>query len=142
MISRDGHAILGDFGAARMLPVPGGLPRCMSFDRLHVSSECDRDGLDFGSINLQPNDNLTLTPFYAAPELLDRKPDARLEYDERVDWWSLGLTLYEMVVGINSFSYFTNLARQPEAHIVHEVVPELYDLLGSVSKLPLFSKYF
>ncbi|KAF9564050.1 kinase-like protein [Agrocybe pediades] len=143
MISRDGHAILGDFGASRMLPAPNGLPKCMSLiDRLHVSSsECEPyhsidthedKGPKFGRVVLQPNDNLTLTPFYAAPELLERDRDAQLEYDEKVDWWSLGLTLYEMVVGVNSFSYFCGLPNQPEARIVEESDKELYDFLGSL----------
>ena len=34
------------------------------------------------------------TPSYASPEMLQKKA-----YDKSVDWWSVGILIYEMLVG-------------------------------------------
>ena len=95
MISEGGHAVIGEFSAASALPVP-----CQSGDNpLEGPSGDDEDGMTYGSIVLQPEDTVTFTPLYAAPELLERKEDGLLIYDERADWWSLGVTLYEITTG-------------------------------------------
>ena len=41
---------------------------------------------------------ITGTPDYLAPELLLRQP-----HNEKVDWWSLGVCLYEFMTGIPPF---------------------------------------
>jgi serine/threonine protein kinase len=95
MISERGHAVIGEFSAASALPVP-----CQSGGNfLEGQSGVDEDGMTYGSIVLQPEDTVTFTPLYAAPELLERKEDGLLIYDERADWWSLGVTLYEITTG-------------------------------------------
>ena len=38
------------------------------------------------------------TPLYVCPEILKGK-----EYDEKIDIWSIGIMMYEMVVGENPF---------------------------------------
>ena len=39
------------------------------------------------------------TPEYLAPEMLDGDPT----YDKMVDWWALGIFMYEILVGIPPF---------------------------------------
>jgi serine/threonine protein kinase len=99
MISEGGHAVIGEFGAASTLPIlgqTGGDP----FERPCSLSCVDEDGTTiYESIVLQPEDTVTFTPLYAAPELLERKEKGLLIYDERADWWSLGISLYEITTG-------------------------------------------
>ena len=100
MISEGGHAAIGEFGAASALPVPdqsGGDP----FERPCPPScvDKDSDGATHGSIVLQPEDSVTFTPLYAAPELFERNEDGLLIYDKCADWWSLGVSLYELTTG-------------------------------------------
>ena len=91
MISTAGHAVIGDFGAASKLPSL----ESNSFQAdIHASSSDRR-----GAIVLQPDDFITFTPLYAAPELRERNLDGLVVYDERADWWSLGILLYELVTG-------------------------------------------
>jgi serine/threonine protein kinase len=56
---------------------------------------------DFGWSVYQDNRLRTTfcgTPLYVCPEILRGK-----EYDEKIDIWSLGIMMYEMLVGENPF---------------------------------------
>ena len=62
------------------------------------------------------------TPDYIAPEILDRKP-----YDKAVDFWALGVLLYEMLTGEAPFNGEC-------AALPHELC-----FPGSNSNLPLYA---
>jgi serine/threonine protein kinase len=101
MISEGGHAVIGEFGAASTLPILGRTGDDDDpFERPCSLSCVDEDGtVIYRSMVLQPEDTVTFTALYAAPELLERKGNGTLIYDERVDWWSLGISLYEITTG-------------------------------------------
>ncbi len=68
---------------------------------------------DFGlAKQLEPGESLTNTfcgtPEYLAPEIIMSKP-----HGKEVDWWSLGILIYEMLVGIPPF-YSENIAKMFE----------------------------
>ena len=66
----------------------------------------DRDGylkiIDFGLAKmLKDNETATSfcgTPEYLAPEMVDNKG-----HDFSVDWWALGILIYEMMIGVTPF---------------------------------------
>lgn len=64
----------------------------------------DRQGhvkvTDFGFAKIIKDGTSTMcgTPEYLAPEIIRGEP-----YDERVDWWALGILMYEMLVGYPPF---------------------------------------
>ncbi|KAJ4496190.1 kinase-like domain-containing protein, partial [Lentinula edodes] len=78
MISSDGHIVIADFGS--------------------------RVQKTFHPIVLNAHDFITFTPLYAAPELVCRNRAGLIIYDSRVDWWSLGVVLYELATGSAPFT--------------------------------------
>ncbi|KAK0498902.1 kinase-like domain-containing protein, partial [Armillaria luteobubalina] len=54
---------------------------------------------DFGASSYMDTYVVTFTPLYAAPELQCRNTEGLVVFDERVDWWSLGVMLYELALG-------------------------------------------
>ena len=136
MISEGGHAVIGEFSATSALPVPG------RPDGDHLKRQCpssgDEGGMTYGSIVLQPEDTVTFTPLYAAPELMERKKDGLLIYDERVDWWSLGVSLYEITTGgipfhISSDAISIGKGRRDETGLLFDLLEGL-DLMGSAAR--------
>ncbi|TBU36972.1 kinase-like domain-containing protein [Dichomitus squalens] len=112
LVSADGHAVITDLGSARLRP--------LSAPSRTTYAECFDDAPDFssnsawedappratayfGPIILSANDQVSFTRRYAAPELLYAPVwmSGRnvLVYDERVDYYSLGVMLHELALG-------------------------------------------
>ncbi|EMD37070.1 hypothetical protein CERSUDRAFT_24153, partial [Gelatoporia subvermispora B] len=90
MVTAAGHVVITDFGASKTLP--------------RVDSDSNSlDDAFYGPAVVMPEDALTFTPQYAAPELLgsypEQDPNEVLVYDERVDFWSLAVVLRELATG-------------------------------------------
>ncbi|KAJ1971095.1 hypothetical protein H4R35_005469 [Dimargaris xerosporica] len=101
----------------------------------------DRDGhtvlTDFGLSKLGlPRDGKTSTFCgtieYMAPEVLDEEP-----YDQSVDWWSLGILLYDMLTGSPPFKGNNRKAvmdaiRRSPVRYPNYLSPEAKDLISSL----------
>ncbi|KAF9467125.1 kinase-like domain-containing protein [Collybia nuda] len=94
IISNTGHITIGNFGAASRLPI-------RNLEIFHsCSSNLGAPYAPYGPIILQPEDLITFTPLYAAPELRHRNHAGLVIYDERVDWWAVGILVYELIAGV------------------------------------------
>jgi serum/glucocorticoid-regulated kinase 2 len=58
--------------------------------------------IDYGLAKIIANDELAMsycgTPEYLAPEMVDNKG-----HDMTVDWWAVGVLIYEMLIGVTPF---------------------------------------
>ncbi|KAI8989043.1 kinase-like domain-containing protein [Trametes punicea] len=116
LVSAGGHAIITDFGSSRSMPLipemsadySSSHPNDPDFvDEEEVKSRSGVSPVRYGPIVLGADDQVSFTRRYAAPELLGvHAPAGRLVghdqavlvYDERVDFYSLGIMLRELAL--------------------------------------------
>ncbi|XP_073004603.1 probable serine/threonine protein kinase IRE isoform X1 [Typha latifolia] len=138
LISRDGHIKLTDFGLSKV-----GL----------INSTDDLSGPDVSNASLSGDSGPTRaaqraqkreqrrkqsavgTPDYLAPEILLGIP-----HGQTADWWSVGVILFELIVGIPPFNaehpqiIFDNIMNRdiPWPQIPEEMSYEAYDLINKL----------
>ena len=114
LVSAEGHIVITDFGSARLKPLsPPSRPAylegfsyddCTDFSSSSARKTAwPREIACFGPIILSAQEQVSFTRRYAAPELLHAPAwmGSRnvLVYDERVDYYSLGVMLRELALG-------------------------------------------
>ncbi|KAF8909678.1 kinase-like domain-containing protein [Gymnopilus junonius] len=112
MISKDGHAALGGFGAARFVR----LPHFTSQDRFRQPFTSDKDWPSHERTTLRAHSNAYLD--LAHTNYLP-------EYLERADWRSLGMLLYEMITGgilseePQTLEAQVEIMKEADVHLLH-----------------------
>ena len=76
--------------------------RDLKLDNLMIDSDGYLKIIDFGLARICVRDETAMTtcgtPEYFAPEIINKKG-----YEKSVDWWAVGVIIYEMIFGLTPF---------------------------------------
>lgn len=89
LIDDNGHLKLSDFGLCKHMGSHNEMAIPYNPNAPQIDKRADRRKLAFSTVG---------TPDYIAPEVFSQKG-----YNELVDWWSVGVILFEMVIGYPPF---------------------------------------
>ncbi|TNJ29228.1 Kinase, AGC NDR [Giardia muris] len=118
LLKADGHLLLADFGLAEPVEVHGNeSPRLSAFRETTGKDTSERDRVVIGTVE------------YMAPEIFNKD-----SYGRSIDYWSLGIILYEMLTGEAAFTAESNEALIERLTSIRTVkdfkqnFPERYDM--------------
>ncbi|KAK4752883.1 hypothetical protein SAY87_021681 [Trapa incisa] len=136
LIGQDGHIKLTDFGLSKV----GLINSTDDFTGPQVSSSGflrEDETLDHHSTNREQRQKHSVvgTPDYLAPEIL-----LGMGHGKTADWWSVGIILYELLVGIPPFNadhpqkIFDNIMNKdiPWPKVPEEISYDAYDLIDKL----------
>jgi len=99
LINREGRVVLTDFGLSKLAPVPKATDKTARTVRVWEREVTGRLMTASLAADISSDqDEIVGTPDYLAPELLLGK-----HHSFPVDWWALGVVLYEFLMGIPPF---------------------------------------
>ena len=153
LIGRDGHIKLSDFGLSKKLDAFLDKNNKLIFNNNNKPLYNNRSNLSyaeqfriFKSLKSKKRREKAFstvgTPDYIAPEVFKQKG-----YGQEIDWWSLGVIMFEMMIGYPPFysesstetckkilDWENNLEIRPEANISKEAVDILKRLINDPEK--------
>lgn len=148
LIDKDGHIKLSDFGLSKKVGLN-------LYENENINGNCENNPTFGRSYSIKELAAMSKsrkrriyafstvgTPDYIAPEVFSQKG-----YGPEVDWWSLGVILFEMLIGYPPFfsdsatdtckkilNWKTNLVIPPESKISRDAVDLIKRLITDVDK--------
>lgn len=123
LLAKDGHIRLTDFGLTSSLLETKQLPKRLTNFEAFLSLGKKENRLSLDALNHKRRRlmySVKGTVSYMAPEILSGEG-----YDDKVDWWSYGAIMYEMLYGISPYDLLKSRKKSGEPILLSDFTCEL-----------------